>query len=77
MSDVSDDISEWKTEEDFQIDVHNFLEINLIEKQEEIDIIEETEETVRFSLFIHFFPRVISSIQFYFIFLFFFKMRFF
>ena len=48
MADVSDDISEWKTEEDFQIDVQNFLEINLVEKQEEIDILEETEETNRF-----------------------------
>ena len=48
MADVSDDISEWKTEEDFQIDVQNYLEINLVEKQEEIDILEETEETNRF-----------------------------
>ena len=53
MSDVSDNISKWKTEEDFHIDVHNFLEINLVEKQEEIDILEET---VRFSLSIHFIP---------------------
>jgi len=67
MSDVSADISEWKTEEDFHIDVHNFLEINLVEKQEEIDIIEET---VRFSLFIHFIPRFISSFQFLFYFYF-------
>ena len=48
MADVSHDISEWKTEEDFQIDVQNYLEINLVEKQEEIDILEETEETNRF-----------------------------
>ena len=48
MADVSDDISEWKTEEDFQIDVQNYLEINLVEKQEEIDVLEETEETNRF-----------------------------